>query len=72
VLLVFIWRSVAKPFFTNLICKLRNESSSTFKKQSIYVFMSRTDTRIIVKYIVYSGIAIVTLYSKYLFEVFNV
>ena len=72
VLLVFIWRSVAKPFFTNLICKLRNESSSTFKKQSIYVFMSRTDTRIIVKYIVYSGIAIVTLYAKYLFEVFNV
>jgi sphingosine-1-phosphate phosphatase 1 len=68
ILLVLIWKLSAKPLFTNIIRYLRNEKP---QQDKCYAYMSRYDTRIIVKFIVYSGIPIVVLYSKCVFTFLN-
>lgn len=69
VTLVMIWKAIAKPLFTFLIRKLRNEPTvKTTTPEPPFAFISRTDTKIFVKFIVYTGIPTVAVYSMYAFR----
>lgn len=72
ILLVLIWRSIAKPLFTRIIRSWRSEDDSKFDNNCCFAYISRYDTRIIVKLIVYAGIPIVVLFSKFIFMYLNI
>lgn len=67
---VVCWKAVSKPLFTKLIHRLRGESKDC--PISCFAYMSKFDTRILVKLIVYSGIAVVVLYTNSIFSYLNI
>lgn len=69
VLLVVIWKFISKPLFTSLINNLRSIKPSS---NPCFAFIPRNDTKILVKFIVYSGIPLVAVYAKYIFELLNI
>lgn len=73
VILVVAWKSFAKPASTKLIHLLRNEDPKMGKITTVKCFANipRTDTRIFVKCIVYAGIPIVVIYTKFLLTAIN-
>ena len=73
VISVLIWKSLSKPLFTLIINLIRKHifNDKSNNKSNVFAFMNRNDTRILVKYIVYAGISIVSIYLKYLFDLLN-
>lgn len=65
---VVLWKTLAKPLATSLVAKLRPMDSN----QQCFAFLRRTDTRIIVKFVVYGGIPFAAIFAKYIFEWLNI
>ncbi|KAG0679823.1 hypothetical protein C6P40_001303 [Pichia californica] len=74
ILSVITWKTISKPLFTSIINKLRYGSSLSPKSSTnpCFAYIPRSDTKIIVKYIVYSGIPTIAIYSMYIFKFLNI
>lgn len=73
VFFVVLWKSLSKPLFTYLIKKIRKEPPVRKGISELcFAFIPKTDTKIFVKFIVYSGIPMVAIYSMHLFRILGI